>query len=87
MGDLIQNNKRLQGGLFTNLVFKMLGVSYPGGGVAWDLRVSSSKVKTKASIDKILSWDFDKLIIAHGPCVMNDAKEYIKQAFSWAGPQ
>jgi hypothetical protein len=28
-------------------------------------------------------WDFDKLIIAHGPCVDHDAKPFVKRAFRW----
>jgi hypothetical protein len=29
---------------------------------------------------RLLSWDFDTLIIAHGPCVETDAKEFVEKA-------
>jgi hypothetical protein len=83
MGDLIQNNKRIPGKPFTYLVFKLLGVAYPKGGVALDLKLSTNKAIAKESIDKILSWDFDKLILAHGSCIESNAKEYMSKAFSW----
>ena len=32
---------------------------------------------------RLLSWDFDRLIIAHGPCIERDAKAFVTQAFRW----
>lgn len=37
----------------------------------------------RQSLEKLLSWDFDKLIIAHGPCVEKGAKAFVERAFSW----
>jgi len=37
----------------------------------------------RQSLERLLSWDFDKLIIAHGPCIESDAKQYIEKAFRW----
>jgi len=84
MGDLIQNNEKIHGKPITNLMFKISGAAYPNGGVGFDLkRTFSDKEKAKESLTRILSWDFDKLIIAHGPCITSGAKKYIKSAFAW----
>jgi len=65
-------------------MFRLSGAAYPNGGVGLDLRLTfSDKRKARESLANILSWDFDKLIIAHGSCVTVNAKEYIKSAFSW----
>jgi 3-deoxy-D-arabino-heptulosonate 7-phosphate (DAHP) synthase len=37
----------------------------------------------RQSLQKLLSWDFDRLIIAHGPCIEKDAKAFVKRAFRW----
>ena len=37
----------------------------------------------RQSLKKLLSWDFDRLIIAHGPCIEKDAKAFVKRAFRW----
>ena len=84
MGDIIQNNEKIPGRPFTNFMFRLSGAAYPNGGVGLDLRLTfSDKRKARESLAKIISWDFDKLIIAHGPCVTANAKEYVKSAFSW----
>jgi hypothetical protein len=31
--------------------------------------------------EKLLAWDFDKLIIAHGGCIERDAKPFVERAF------
>jgi len=37
----------------------------------------------RQSLEKLLSWDFDKLIIAHGDCIENEAKSFVKEKFRW----
>ena len=37
----------------------------------------------RRSLEKLLSWDFDKLVIAHGVCVEKDAKPFVERAFRW----
>ena len=40
----------------------------------------------RESLEKLLSWDFDKLIIAHGICIEKDAKPFVERAFRWFKP-
>jgi hypothetical protein len=37
------------------------------------------------SLEKLLSWDFDKLIIAHDVCIEKDGKPFVERAFRWLG--
>ena len=84
MGDIIQNNEKKRGRPITNLIFKISGAAYPNGGVGFDFKLTFSDRKAaKETLDKIFSWDFDKLIIAHGPCLTDNAKKYVKSAFAW----
>jgi hypothetical protein len=65
---------------------KPLSASQSGarGGVALDIRLSFTNRKlARRSLRKLLSWDFDKLIIAHGVCIEKDAKPFVERAFRW----
>jgi hypothetical protein len=84
LDDLIQRNPILKGKSLTNLIFKVEGAQYPDGGVPWDMKLTFlNRNPARHSLEKLLSWDFDKLIIAHGACIESNAKEYLKRAFSW----
>jgi hypothetical protein len=37
----------------------------------------------QGSLRKMLSWDFDKLVVAHGDCVQSDAKAFVERSFRW----
>jgi hypothetical protein len=86
LGDLIQINPMIRGMPIRNLVFRMLGAAYPKGGVALDIRLSfTRRTLARESLERLLSWNFDKLIIAHGNCIVKDAKLFVKEAFRWLG--
>jgi hypothetical protein len=77
-------NKKVKGKPFTNFMFRLMGVSYPNGGVARDLRMTFTKRDlARQSLETLLSWEFDKLIIAHGDCIETDAKSFVKEKFRW----
>lgn len=84
LDDIIMRNPVMEGKPFTNLVFKMGGVQGLDGGVTIDMKLTFlNRSLARQSLDRLLSWDFDKLIIAHGPCIESDAKQYVKRAFRW----
>ena len=84
MGDLIQVNPILRGRPIRNAVFKIAGAAYPKGGVGLDIRMSfRNRLLARESLERLLSWDFDKLIIAHGACVETNAKHFVRDAFLW----
>jgi glyoxylase-like metal-dependent hydrolase (beta-lactamase superfamily II) len=84
LDDLIQIHPRVKGRLFRNALFKLEGVEAPQGGVGLDIRLTFiHRTLARRSLEKLLSWDFDKLIIAHGPCIERNAKPFVERAFRW----
>ncbi len=84
LDDLIQVHPRVKGKPLRNALFKLEGVTSPRGGVALDIRLSfTHRDLARRSLEKLLSWDFDKLIIAHGDCIEEDAKPFVEHAFHW----
>jgi len=62
----------------------MAGILGEEGGVPIDVKLSvRDKDAMRKSIETILDWDFDNLIISHGHCVRGGAKEAVKRAFDW----
>ena len=75
LADFIQNHPRENGKPLRNAAVQLAGVASPHGGVALDIRLSfTNRNLARRSLKKLLSWDFDKLIIAHGVCIEQEAK-------------
>jgi uncharacterized protein DUF4336 len=81
--DFIQNYSPQPGKLLRNAVMKWAGVL--GGGVPIDIRLSCARNKAQArsSLSRLLSWDFDNVVLAHGKCIEGDAKTFVRSAFRW----
>ena len=83
-GDFIQNHPPAKGRPLRNALVKLAGVAFPQGGVPIDIRLSfTNRRLARRSLEKLLSWDFDKLILAHGVCVEQDARAFVRRAFRW----
>ena len=84
LDDLIQVHPSVKGKPFRNVLFKLLGVASLQGGVPIDIRWSfTQRQLARRSLEQLLIWDFDKLIIAHGACIEHKAKLFVEQAFHW----
>ncbi|MEM1046113.1 MAG: DUF4336 domain-containing protein [Pseudomonadota bacterium] len=60
------------------------GILGKDGGVPLDIKLSvRDKAALRLSVDRILGWDFDNLVVAHGHCLQGGAKEAVRQAFDW----
>jgi Domain of unknown function (DUF4336) len=82
--DFIQNYPPERSGPFARTVQRLAGVSEPG--VAIDIRLTIFDRKlARLSVVKILSWDFDRLVVAHGESLSRDAKPLVRRAFAWLG--
>lgn len=82
--DLIQNHDPLQNTWFWRLVKRLNGVLSPNGGVPKDLRLTIRNRKSAlSSLQKILEWDFEKIVISHGLCIEENAREFIENSFRW----
>ena len=84
LDDLIQVHPIVSGHAFLNAFIALEGVTAPHGGVGLEIRWTFTNRKlARRSLEKLLSWDFDRLIIAHGPCLEKDAKPFVERAFRW----
>jgi hypothetical protein len=84
VADFIQNHPIEPGKPILNALWKIFGVAYPCGGVGLDIRLSFTDRKlARRCLEKLFSWDFDKLIVAHGICVEKDARSFVERAFRW----
>lgn len=82
VADFIQNYQLVSGDALGNVAKALGGVL--NGGVPRDARWSfNNRAKARVSLAKLLSWDFDKVIVAHGACVRQDAKAFVETAFRW----
>jgi hypothetical protein len=82
VADFIQNYRAKAGGFLGNRTKRIGGVL--NGGVPLDIRLSFTNRKLgRRLLRKLLSWDFDQLIVAHGVCMEQDAKAFVRNAFRW----
>lgn len=82
--DVIQVHDAKPGHPVQNALITLGGVGAPEGGVARDIRLSfRDKNAARESVGRILAWDFDTLVMAHGPVVRHDARGIVERAFSW----
>jgi hypothetical protein len=67
----------------TRLVARLLGVYRrfgPSRSLTWFLR---DRPAARASVQRILQWDFDRIIIAHGDIIEANGKAKFDEAFAW----
>jgi hypothetical protein len=84
LDDLIQTHTITKGKPFLNALLILSDAIDPHGGVGIDMRLTfTNRRLARRSLEKLLSWDFDKLIIAHGPCIEKGAKSFVERAFRW----
>ena len=62
----------------------LAGILGRDGGVPPDIRLSvSDKAAMKRSVQTVLGWDFDNLIISHGHCRKGGAKDEVRRVLDW----
>ena len=67
----------------TQLAAKVLGSYRELKPYLLDKIASRDKQKLKQSIDKILAWDFQRVIMAHGTIVDREAKAQLSAGYNW----
>ena len=69
--------------LVTQLAARVLGSYQELKPYLLDKIASHDKQKLKQSIDKILAWDFQRVIMAHGTIVEHEAKAQLSAGYHW----
>ena len=80
--DIVQSHRPSVGRPLLNGLIRFGNVQAPGG-VPRDIRAISRR-GARAWVERVLSWDFDRLVMAHGPVVATGARAYVERAFAWA---
>lgn len=66
----------------TRLVARIMGNQSPGAG--WPERfMIRNRALARRQVDRILAWDIDSIVLAHGPCVREDGRETVRRAYAW----
>lgn len=82
--DLIFNMRHCKG-FMMNLVLRAVGAyEKTAQSRIWRL-VVNDRVAVARGVSKILAWDFDRLIVAHGEIVSGEAREIARRALAWMG--
>lgn len=80
--DLIQHHDQFSNPL-QRLVSRLLG-TYKRYSVPQDLRWSfGNRRKARESMRRMLSWNFDRIILAHGPLVYEGGRKIFTDAMNW----
>lgn len=83
--DLIENfpDNHFHG--FKNAIAKMAGIVSPDGKTPLDWRLSFllGKRKARDSFSRMLAWNPEKIIIAHGECIDENAVQFLNKSFGW----
>lgn len=83
--DLIQRHDARKESWFWRFVKRDVGVLGPAGGTARDLRYTfRDRDAARASAEALLRWPFDRVVISHGTCITEGARQRVEQAFEWA---
>lgn len=82
--DIIQNHDPEEETAFWRTVKRLNGILAPRGGAPRDWRLTVRDRKAaRAARDRILAWDFDRLVLSHGRCVDHNARPFVERAFQW----
>lgn len=83
IGDLVQHHTD-GGKSWKRWLIRVGGVGGPDGSTPLDARLSFwHRRRTRASVERALAWRPERLIVAHGPCVLEDAEGSLRRAMAW----
>ena len=61
------------------------GGGYPGICCSTLEKVMMKRVAAREDLRRILAWDFDRIVLAHGAIVEEGGKDALRQAYAWLG--
>lgn len=82
--DLIENfeTRRMRG--FWKILMKLAGNTDPDGKAPLDMRLTfRDRAAARASYAHIAAWPAERIILAHGRCYFENAREELARAFRW----
>jgi hypothetical protein len=68
--------------LSTRLVARLMGNTAPGTGWMEPIMVRDRKL-ARRQVDRMLAWDFERILLAHGAPVEHDGPAVLRHAYTW----
>lgn len=68
--------------LLTRLVARGLGQREPGATHLERLLIRD-RAAARRQVDRMLAWDFDRILLAHGPPIAAGGREVLRRAYAW----
>jgi hypothetical protein len=68
---------------FTRAVFRMLGGFGGFKTNVADRLMARDRVAVRATVERILAWDFERVIVAHGAVLDGGGREAMRRAYDW----
>ena len=83
--DLIENFELNKVGKRLGWLMKLVGITDPDGKTALDLRMTfwGRKEESRSCLKRILQWNPEKVILAHGRWYENNGATELRRAFRW----
>lgn len=82
--DVIQSHRFHRSSPLVNALIRVGGIADPGG-VPRDIRLITDRRRGREWVRHVLAWDFDRLVMAHGPVIHDGARALVERAFAWLG--
>jgi len=68
------------------ILARLLGIVMPNGGAPREWRVTFWDRRTaRAALTRILAWEAERVVMAHGEIVRREGAEFIRKSFRWLG--
>ncbi len=67
----------------TRLFFTLLGGWRGFRTTAVDRMVTRDRAAARASLERVLAWDFDRVVVCHGVVLDTGGKEALRRAYAW----
>ncbi|MCB9764178.1 MAG: DUF4336 domain-containing protein [Alphaproteobacteria bacterium] len=82
--DILQSHDPARESAFWRGLKHLNGILAPDCGAPRDWRLTvRDKDAARASVEAILAWDFDRVVLSHGICVPEGGKAVFERAFDW----
>lgn len=70
----------------TRVFFTLLGGWRGFRTTAADRMVTRDRQKARTSLERMLAWDFDRIVVCHGAVLESGGKEALRRAYDWLLP-
>lgn len=82
--DVVQNHDPAADGAFFRTAKRINGILAPATSAPRDWRLTVRDKETlRRGVERVLAWDFDRVIVSHGLNVETGGKAFVERVFSW----